>query len=258
MILRRVIEHVKAQNWTAVALDFVIVVMGVFMGIQVSNWNETRKSRAVAETFLARIADDLSVIETSMESNLVMASWVEAHMIDAIDALSSDNIPATAEFLLDTYISGYKPTGIVADQSLQELMSSDTFDQVSDATVRERLKRFSLIARNAEEEFAEQTDYQSAYRRAMPHRVISLLRTHCGDAGAGRTLEGVTRFVIPDTCPPALSDEQIEESVRNLMAENLLPVLREALANVQVKQMQYRIVVDEAAALRDFLKGSGQ
>lgn len=32
MLLRRVIEHVKAQNWTAVALDFVIVVVGVFIG----------------------------------------------------------------------------------------------------------------------------------------------------------------------------------------------------------------------------------
>jgi hypothetical protein len=36
MILRRVIEHVKAQNWTAMALDFLIVVTGVFIGIQVA------------------------------------------------------------------------------------------------------------------------------------------------------------------------------------------------------------------------------
>jgi len=42
MLLRRVIEHVKAQNWTAVGLDFVIVVVGVFIGIQVSNWNAQR------------------------------------------------------------------------------------------------------------------------------------------------------------------------------------------------------------------------
>ena len=39
MLLGRVIAHVKAQNWTAVALDFLIVVMGVFIGLQVSNWN---------------------------------------------------------------------------------------------------------------------------------------------------------------------------------------------------------------------------
>ena len=39
MILRRDIEHVKMQHWTAVAVDFVIVVMGLFIGIQVANCN---------------------------------------------------------------------------------------------------------------------------------------------------------------------------------------------------------------------------
>lgn len=42
MLLRRITEHVKAQNWTAVVLDFVIVVVGVFIGLQVNNWNEAR------------------------------------------------------------------------------------------------------------------------------------------------------------------------------------------------------------------------
>ena len=40
MLLRRVTEHVKSQNWFAVWLDFVIVVVGVFLGIQIGNWNE--------------------------------------------------------------------------------------------------------------------------------------------------------------------------------------------------------------------------
>jgi hypothetical protein len=44
MLLRRIIEHVKVQNWTAIVIDFVIVVVGVFIGIQVSNWNEGRLS----------------------------------------------------------------------------------------------------------------------------------------------------------------------------------------------------------------------
>ena len=42
MRLRRVIEHLKAQQWTAVWIDLVIVVVGVFIGIQVSNWNQGR------------------------------------------------------------------------------------------------------------------------------------------------------------------------------------------------------------------------
>lgn len=60
MLLRRVIEHVKAQNWFAVALDFIIVVVGVFIGIQVSNWNEARAHRAGEHVFLAQLRDEIS------------------------------------------------------------------------------------------------------------------------------------------------------------------------------------------------------
>ena len=42
MILRRLIEHFRKQEWTAIAIDFVIVVAGVFVGLQVSNWNAAR------------------------------------------------------------------------------------------------------------------------------------------------------------------------------------------------------------------------
>ena len=53
MLLRRITEHVKAQNWFAVALDFLIVVTGVFIGIQVSNWNEARAFDATNEKIRA-------------------------------------------------------------------------------------------------------------------------------------------------------------------------------------------------------------
>lgn len=59
MILRRVIEHVKAQNWTAIAIDFVIVVAGVFLGIQVANWNDARSNETIAAGHLSEIAEDL-------------------------------------------------------------------------------------------------------------------------------------------------------------------------------------------------------
>ncbi len=59
MLLRRVIEHVREQNWTAVGIDFVIVVIGVFVGIQVSNWNAGRAERELVRGHLSEIADDL-------------------------------------------------------------------------------------------------------------------------------------------------------------------------------------------------------
>jgi hypothetical protein len=58
MLLRRVIEHVRDQNWAAVAIDFAIVVVGVFIGIQVANWNDERGQRLVEADYLAALASD--------------------------------------------------------------------------------------------------------------------------------------------------------------------------------------------------------
>ncbi|MEX0300315.1 MAG: DUF6090 family protein [Kordiimonas sp.] len=44
MILRRFTEHVRDQNWFAVALDFLVVVAGIFVGLQVTDWNQAQKN----------------------------------------------------------------------------------------------------------------------------------------------------------------------------------------------------------------------
>lgn len=60
MIPRRVYEHVKAHNWFAVGVDLAIVVLGVFLGIQVSNWNAARVDARAAATYLEDIAADIN------------------------------------------------------------------------------------------------------------------------------------------------------------------------------------------------------
>ena len=45
MILRRITEHVKDQNWFAVALDFFIVLAGILIAFQITNWNEAKSER---------------------------------------------------------------------------------------------------------------------------------------------------------------------------------------------------------------------
>ena len=59
MILRRVGEHAKAQNWIAAALDFFIVVIGVFIGIEVANWNQTRQDRQEERRYYGQLLVDL-------------------------------------------------------------------------------------------------------------------------------------------------------------------------------------------------------
>ena len=59
MILRRVVEHAKTQNWLAVTLDFFIVVVGVFVGIEVANWNQSRQDRQEERRYYGQLLVDL-------------------------------------------------------------------------------------------------------------------------------------------------------------------------------------------------------
>ena len=74
MILRRVIGHFRKQEWAAIAIDFLIVVFGVFVGLQVNNWNEARKDRR-DERFMslkgraARRESGMSAMSTAMRND---------------------------------------------------------------------------------------------------------------------------------------------------------------------------------------------
>jgi hypothetical protein len=70
MILRRLTKHVKDTNWFAVALDFVIVVFGVFIGLQVNNWNTARADIADAHVVLKRLEQDFVNILTNTDSGI--------------------------------------------------------------------------------------------------------------------------------------------------------------------------------------------
>lgn len=72
MILRRLTKHVEDQNWFAVGVDFLIVVVGVFIGIQVANWNDAKSERVLEQQVLVHIADDISLDRGQLANGLAM------------------------------------------------------------------------------------------------------------------------------------------------------------------------------------------
>lgn len=55
MILQRIGNAVKKQDWFVVAIEILIVIFGVFMGLQVDDWNNERKERIQEREILVRL-----------------------------------------------------------------------------------------------------------------------------------------------------------------------------------------------------------
>jgi len=104
MILRRVIEHFRKQEWTAIFLDFVIVVAGVFVGLQVNNWNAARIERAAEVGYLTAMKEDVAFSIENLETLAVnMGRQEEARA--ALYAYSLDPDATLAPQDRDRYIS---------------------------------------------------------------------------------------------------------------------------------------------------------
>lgn len=64
MILRRLAGAFRKQDWFTVALEVLIVVVGILIGLQVDDWNQHRKDRAEEIVYLDRLLRD---VESSLD-----------------------------------------------------------------------------------------------------------------------------------------------------------------------------------------------
>lgn len=67
MILRRFMKHVTDQNWFAVGLDVLVVITGIFVGMQVTDWNQSQKDKDLELVYIKRLALDVSKNVATLE-----------------------------------------------------------------------------------------------------------------------------------------------------------------------------------------------
>ena len=87
MIFRRVKAHVAKEDWFAVFIDFIIVVFGVFMGLQAANWSAARADRADEKTFLNALHQDIVEAEKISRRILNIRITVFNDLESAVDIL---------------------------------------------------------------------------------------------------------------------------------------------------------------------------
>ncbi|MGA8203595.1 MAG: hypothetical protein WB812_03695 [Woeseiaceae bacterium] len=141
MILSRVIEHMKKQHWTAIAIDFFIVVFGVFIGIQLGNWNEARVERAKEYGYLVRLHEDMQQSIATLERTIGLLERESAAQTVLLDALAHCAVPSGARDDVDFAITtlGYINAPIFSSRTYDELTSSGSLDLIENENIKRAL-----------------------------------------------------------------------------------------------------------------------
>jgi hypothetical protein len=71
MILRHLADAIRGQNWFTVLIELTVVVVGIFLGLQVDDWNERRKEnsleRGYVERLEAEVDANIAVYQTAIQ-----------------------------------------------------------------------------------------------------------------------------------------------------------------------------------------------
>jgi len=94
--MRRIAERLKHHRWLDVAIDFVVVVVGILLALQLNLWAESRKDQALETVYLRRLIEDLNIEQKSMEAAEGFArARIEA--VRVLDRLVADPSVATED-----------------------------------------------------------------------------------------------------------------------------------------------------------------
>ncbi len=142
MILRKLTEALREQNWTAIVIEFVLLVSGVFLGLQVSTWNEERRDRVLARQYLERLRDDFSLSVTGAESNIEnmdLQARRATLMLDRLRACRLDEGAQRAEFAAALYVLGRLEPPTLTRGTMDELRSTGRLGIIRSVRLRQEL-----------------------------------------------------------------------------------------------------------------------
>ena len=93
MILSRISRAIREQNWFAVALEFVIVILGVVIGFQITAWNEGKSERAREAEYLVQLDTELTAVVEEIGSAQraldAYFTWI-TQFLDGVEAADPD------------------------------------------------------------------------------------------------------------------------------------------------------------------------
>ena len=162
MIIRRLANAIRDQNWFTVVIEFLIIVVGIFVGLQVDEWNETRKDRISERRYLERIYDDLTADIADIEDSIEVAKGRRAmgklllRVLDEPELASADPLA----FIRAIEQAGYTRSPTINDYTFEELKSDGKLGIIRDEELRSALTGYyKLIERY------DQWSYGREYRQ---------------------------------------------------------------------------------------------
>lgn len=183
MILRRLADAIREQNWFTVIIELVIVVAGILIAVQIDEWNQAQKDRALEKGYLERLLAD---VENSIERTTNHKFFVKTHadqtslVLDSLRSCSLDENQRD-HFATGLFDLGKMVPSIFVLGSMNEMLSTGKFSVIQSAKVRTLMNELVEEAEYQERVFPLILDSASREVSLVHANTVFLLGEYRGD-----------------------------------------------------------------------------
>jgi hypothetical protein len=251
MIQRRVIEQLRKQQWVAVGIELVIVILGVFIGLQASNWNQERASARQGAIFAERLKADLRHEDWVCQFLIDYSRQVLKSAGQAERALEGKTALSDEALLVSAYRATQYKQPVRRRSTYDELISTGTIGLIVDEKLRDTAMRlYNLTTMDNMAREGRESHYREAFRMALPTEVQRALAKNCGDRYVQSGDYESIATVLDHPCHPDLDAQTISDAVRDLRSTpSILPELRLRIADIETRigdlTVNNRAIVDD-------------
>ena len=160
MRISQITVHIAQQNWLALILDFIIVVAGVFLGIQLGNWNAARADDIAFTAALEQLHEE---IEANRELVAAYSATYEQRFTivqNAIEAMQECDAARETEINLALQILRSTPGFYPRMAAVHDLTEDDAMKRLQTPQQRQSIQELRRIL--------ERVDEGSGFLEAIP------------------------------------------------------------------------------------------
>jgi len=138
MIVKRLMESVRRQDWAAVTIEFVLVVVGVLLAFQINEWATVRQSLALREAATFRLLDEAEQDVAYLKRAVEQRQLLVGNLSYALDRLqkkqwqTADRARMVSGLTNSVYLSSPTPPSSV----YQDIVAAGMLGEIGDPKLR--------------------------------------------------------------------------------------------------------------------------
>lgn len=189
MILKRLANAIKQQSWFDVFVEVMIVVVGIFIGLQVDDWNQGRLNRVSESIYLQELIEDFEANRAALDDSISHFEEILDAMTMLLGQSAKDSPTWTVAQLNDAFRHVHRmPTFIAVMRTYANLIGSGDLVLIRNRALKNELAQYfaaaelAVLVQNTHEMELVQTfqpyviknmDFQAVYHQRIDDFLIT-------------------------------------------------------------------------------------